>query len=168
VLTDLETSLLRPFPVVTAEEVRANPAIRSATQTFDFLGALGAAAGLLVAAGTLLYLQARGRARAVSYELARRMGLGAGAHRLAATLELGWMLIGGAVLGALLAVGAARIAIPEVDAPVEIPAGPLVRIPWPLLALTLVALVAVAVAAGFYAHRVARRARIAEVLRAAD
>ena len=40
----LEASQLRPFPILTAERVRENPQIRSVSQTFSYLRALGLAA----------------------------------------------------------------------------------------------------------------------------
>ena len=164
----LEASPLRPYPVLTAEEVRRNPTIRSVTQTFAFLSALGLATGLLAVAATLLYAQARQRARSLGQALTSRMGLSDAAHRLANALELGALLVSGALVGAALALGAARLVLPELDAPVRLPSGPLFRAPWSfvlaaVLGLTVVALVAAAVVAAR-----GRRVNVAEVLRAGE
>ncbi|MBD0330908.1 MAG: hypothetical protein ICV64_12495 [Thermoleophilia bacterium] len=166
VIAALEATTVRPFPVVTADEVRANPAIRSVTQTFRFLGALGLAAALAALVGTLLYAQARHRARVVSFALARRMGLSAGTHRLANGLELAWMLVAGTALGSLLALAAARLVLPELDAPVRLPSGPLFRAPWPFAAAAAATALLTAAAAGAAGHALVRRANLAKVLRA--
>ena len=164
----LESSLLRPFPILTADEVRKNPTIRSLAQTFAFLKALGLGAGALAIVGTLLYVQARQRNRVVSYALARRMGLRPRSHQLAIFLELASMLLASLAIGTLLAVVAARLVIVELDAPAELPSGPLFRTPWPLARLAALVLVATSIVGALTADASARRARIAEVIRSGD
>jgi putative ABC transport system permease protein len=164
----LQTSAVRPFPIITAEQVRENSHIRSVSDTFAYLEALGLAAGLLAVAGAVLYLQARQRNRVISYALARRMGLSSGRHRLALALELGTMLMVSFVIGAFLAVVAARLVIVELDQPAELPGGPLFRTPWVLIGAALVALAAASVFGALAADRRAARANVAEVIRAGE
>jgi hypothetical protein len=164
----LEASRLRPFPILTAEQVRDNPHIRSVSQTFSYLRALGLAAGLLALAGAVLYLQARHRNRVISHALARRMGLTSRSHRSALALELGILLMVSFAVGTVLAMVAARLVVVELDAPAPLPGGPLFRTPWALIAGALVALVAVTVLGALAADRRARRANVAEVIRASE
>jgi putative ABC transport system permease protein len=164
----LEASELRPFPILTAERVRENPQIRSVSQTFSYLRALGLAAGLLALAGAVLYLQARHRNRVISNALARRMGLTSWNHRFALALELGALLVFSFAVGALLAMVAARLVVIELDAPAPLPGGPLFRTPWALIIASFVALLAATALGALLADRRARRARVAEVIRAAE
>jgi predicted lysophospholipase L1 biosynthesis ABC-type transport system permease subunit len=164
----LQASTLRPFPIITAEEVRDNPAVRSVTQTFSYLRALGLAAGLLALAGAVLYLQARNRNRIISYALARRMGLTSGNHRFALGLELGALLLVSSVVGAFLAMVAARLVVVELDAPAPLPGGPLFRTPWELVAAAFAGVLAATAMGALIADRRARRANVAEVIRAAE
>jgi putative ABC transport system permease protein len=164
----LQTSTLRPFPIVTAEQVRENPHIRSVSETFSYLQALGLAAGLLAVAGAVLYLQARQRNRVISYALARRMGLSAGRHQFALVLELGTMLVLSFVIGALLALVAARLVIVELDQPAALPGGPLFKTPWVPIGAALVALATASVVGALVADRRAAHANVAEVVRAGE
>jgi hypothetical protein len=164
----LQTSSIRPFPIITAEQVRDNPHIRSVSETFSYLQALGLAAGLLAVAGAVLYLQARQRNRVISYALARRMGLSPGKHQLALALELGTILVASFVIGALLALVAARLVIVELDAPAALPGGPLFRTPWVLIGVALAVLIAASVVGALITDRRAARAKVAEVIRAGE
>jgi hypothetical protein len=164
----LQTSTLRPFPIVTAEQVRENPHIRSVSETFSYLKALGLAAGLLAVAGAVLYLQARQRNRVISYALARRMGLSVGRHQFALALELGTMLVASFVMGAVLALVAARLVIVELDAPAELPGGPLFRTPWVLIGGALAGLITASALGALLADRRAAHANVAEVIRAGE
>jgi putative ABC transport system permease protein len=164
----LAASPLRPFPILAAEQARENPAIRSVTETFSFLGALGLVAGALAVVGTLFYVTARQRERVVSYALARRMGLRRGTHRLALALELGWMLLVALAIGAALALLAARLIVVELDAPIELPSGPLLGTPWGILGAAAIALTVAAAAGSLLVDAYTRRASISEVIRSAN
>jgi putative ABC transport system permease protein len=164
----LQASQLRPFPILTAEQVRDNPQIRAVSQTFSYLRALGFAAGLLALAGAVLYLQARHRNRVISNALARRMGLTRRSHRLALALELGTLLVVSFAVGAFLAMVVARLVVVELDAPAPLPGGPLFRTPWVLIAAAFLALLAATALGALLADRRARRAKVAEVIRAAE
>ena len=164
----LETSALRPFPVLTAEEVRDTPSVRAVTNTFAFLNALGIAAGLLTVVAIVLYVQARQRSGAVAHALARRMGLTDRQHRLSLVLEVAAVLGVSLALGAALALVAARVLIEDVDPRPTVPPEPLLNAPWSVIAATAAILLAVAALGGALAHAVTARARVAEVLRGVE
>jgi putative ABC transport system permease protein len=152
---------------VTAARVKENPSFLSLSWALGFLQALGVMTGLIVLGGMLLYLEARQRAREVSYALAKRMGLTAGTHRRSVALELGTMLGLGAALGAFLAWLAARLVYGRIDALPQIPPPPLFRTPIGLLALTAGALLLSAWVGAWRVQRTTERARVAEVMRLA-
>jgi putative ABC transport system permease protein len=164
----LEGSRVRPYEVLTSADIRRNPSILSATRTFDFLRALGFAAGLLAVVGMLLYLQARQRSRVVSFALSRRMGLAGGVHVAALVLELGAMLVSALAIGTALALVAARIVLGDVDPLADIPPDPLFAIPVTLLGATAAGLALVSLAGGVLASRAAERTNVSEVMRLAD
>ena len=164
----LAASPARPYGVLTSADIRRNPSILSATRTFDFLRALGFAAGLLAVVGMLLYLQARQRSRVVSYALSRRMGLAGGVHVAALVLELAAMLLSSLAIGIALALVAARVVLGDVDPLADIPPDPLFSIPVSLLAVTAVGLALVSLLGAFLASRAAERANVSEVMRLAD
>jgi putative ABC transport system permease protein len=151
----------------TAGRVQQDPAFLSLSWALGFLQALGIMTGLIVLGGMLLYLEARQRAREVSYALSKRMGLTAGTHRRSVAIELGTMLGLGAALGALLAWVAARLIYGRIDALPQIPPPPLFRTPVALLALTAVALLLAAWVGAWRVQRTTERARVAEVMRLA-
>jgi putative ABC transport system permease protein len=136
--------------------------------TFGFLQALGVLTGSIALGGLLLYVETRARARRVSYALSRRMGLGRRAHAAALAIELGVPLTAGLVAGAALAMVAAGLVYPTLDSLPNLPPGPLLRVPWLVLAGSAVAVVAVALLAAAVAQRSADRARVGEVLRLAE
>jgi putative ABC transport system permease protein len=164
----LTASPVRPYQVLTSAEIRQNPSILSATRTFDFLRALGFAAGLLAVVGMLLYLQARQRGRVVSFALSRRMGLAGPVHVAALVLELGAMLLSSLAIGIALALVAARVVLGDVDPLADIPPDPLFSTPVSLLVATAIGLALVSVLGGLLASRAAERANVSEVMRLAD
>jgi hypothetical protein len=96
------------------------------------------------------------------------MGLSAGRHQFALALELGTMLVASFVIGAVLALVAARLVIVELDAPAELPGGPLFRTPWVLIGGALAGLIAASALGALVADRRAARANVAEVIRAGE
>ena len=135
--------------------------------TFGFLEALGVLAGLVAAVAVLLYLQARQRAREVSYALAARMGLGRAAHRRSVLLEVAGMLAVAFALGVLLGTVGAAAVVGRIDLLPHVPPGPSVRIPLQVIGLAAAGLAIIAVAGAWLAQRQADRANVAEVLRRA-
>lgn len=157
-----------PYSILTAEEVKDIPSISAVIDTFGVLNVLGLGAGLLVIAVILMYLQARQRARIVSFGLSRRMGLSIASHRWALVAELALLLLGSFVLGGVLAIGAALIVVGMIDPLAAIPPEPLFIPPVGRFLLAVVALIATAIVGGALTNRRAARARIAEVMRVAE
>ncbi len=164
----LENSTARPYPIVTAEELAKRPSVTAFTRTFSFLQALGLVAGLLGLVGLLVYMQARARARSLSYGFAHRMGLSARSHRRALLLELGLSLSVSFVLAVSLAALAARLVLTRVEPLASISPVPLVKLPGVVYLGLAVVLALVAVIGAVAAHRSAARANLAEVLRLGD
>jgi len=157
-----------PYSVLTAEEVKDIPSISAVIDTFGVLNVLGLGAGLLVIAVILMYLQARQRARIVSFGLSRRMGLSIGSHRWALVAELAMLLLGSFLLGGVLAICAALIVVGMIDPLAAIPPEPLFIPPLSRFLAAGLALVAIAFLGGALTNRGAARARIAEVMRVAE
>lgn len=133
--------------------------------TFGFVQALGAVVGVLALVGLLAYAEARQRARALGYTMARRMGLTTGGHWRALVLELGVLAVVALVTGVASGWIAVRAVNAVLDADADRPPPALLRVPWPALAaMVLLALAAVVVVAAL-AQRVAAQADPAEVLR---
>lgn len=157
-----------PYSILTAEEVKDIPSISAVIDTFGVLNVLGLGAGFLVIAVILMYLQARQRARIVSFGLSRRMGLSIASHRWALVAELALLLLGSFVLGGVLAIAAALVIVGMIDPLAAIPPEPLFIPPLHRFASAAVALVAVAILGGALTNRRAAKARIAEVMRVAE
>ena len=167
ILADLVEKNAPVFTTVTAEQVQDNPSIIAVTRTFAYLEFLGLGAGLLAVVAILMYLQARQRARTVSYALSRRMGLGRGSHRLALLMELGWMLFSAFLVAALLALIAAAVVLPQIEPLPNIPPSTLFKTPVFLLVLTAVALALTTLLGGLFADRTSENVNFAEVMRVA-
>ncbi len=135
------------------------------TWTFGYLSALAVFAGVIGAAGLLLYLEARSRSRVSGYVMARRLGLSRGAHLRSLLVELGGVAAAGVLVGGVLAVGAVAAVHRRLDVDPLRPPTPLLDVPWPAVALTVVVALAVAGGAALYAQRSADRADPASVLR---
>ena len=157
-----------PYTIITAQEVKDIPSISAVIDTFGVLNVLGLGAGLLVVVVLLMYLQARQRARIVSFALSRRMGLSLGSHRWALVYELALLLLGSFVLGGVLATGAALIIVGMIDPLAAIPPEPLFVLPLARLGVAALVLMAIAFAGGAFTNRRASRARISEVMRVAE
>ena len=157
-----------PYNILTAQEVKDIPSISAVIDTFGVLNVLGLGAGLLVIVVMLMYLQARQRARVVSFALSRRMGLTVGSHRWALVAELALLLLGSFVLGGILAAAAAMIIVGMIDPLASIPPEPLFVPPLGRFVIAAFVLSAIAVAGGAITNRRSARARIAEVMRVAE
>ena len=167
VLADLVEKNAPVFTTVTAEQVQDNPSIIAVTRTFAYLEFLGLGAGLLAVVAILMYLQARQRARIVSYALSRRMGLRRGSHRVALLMELGWMLFSAFFVAALLALIAAAVVLPQIEPLPNIPPSSLFRTPVLLLTIAALALGITTILGGFFADRSSENVNFAEVMRVA-
>jgi putative ABC transport system permease protein len=167
ILASVKDSGLIVVRTVSAVDVAATADFLPISWTFGFLQALGILAGMIALGGALLHLEARQRAREVSYALTRRMGLGRGAHRASVAVELTTILLASVLIGTVLAGIAARLVLGRLDPLPAIPLPPLLRLPVVLLAGTAaVALVASWVGA-WRVQRAADHARVGEVMRLA-
>ncbi len=153
--------------VTTVDDVTATPAFLAQSWVLGLLLALGVLAGLIAAAGMLLYLQARQQAREVSYALAVRMGLSRGAHVRSVLLEVGALLFAALAIGGALALAAAFLVHGSLDLLPEVAPPPLLRLPGVLLAATAGALAVLSLAGSWRVQRAADRANVAEVMRLA-
>lgn len=158
----------RPYSIITAEEVKDIPSISAVIDTFGVLNVLGLGAGLLVIVVMLMYLQARQRARVVSFALSRRMGLSISSHRWSLVAELAILLLGSFLLGGALAIVAAVIVVGLIDPLAAIPPEPLFIPPIGRFVVAAGALLAIAIAGGAFTNYRSGRARIAEVMRVAE
>ena len=157
-----------PYTILTADEVKDIPSISAVIDTFGVLNVLGLGAGLLVIVVILMYLQARQRARIVSFALSRRMGLSVGSHRWALVSELSILLLGSFILGGLLAIGAALIIVGMIDPLAAIPPEPLFIPPISRFLIAAVVLFGIALLGGSLTNKRAGKARVAEVMRVAE
>jgi predicted lysophospholipase L1 biosynthesis ABC-type transport system permease subunit len=157
-----------PSTIVTADEIKDLPYISAAINTFVVVNALGLIAGALTLVGTLMYLQARQRSQIVSYALSTRMGLRHGQHRRALALELAAMLGLAFVVGAVLALVAARSTVPYLDPITTIPPDPLLVVPVVAIVLTGVVVAAFSWIGAAITNRRARAVDLGEVMRVAE
>lgn len=158
----------QPYGVLTAEQVKDIPSISAAIDTFGVLNILGLGAGLLVVVVILMYLQARQRARVVSYALSRRMGLSDSSHRLGLVIEIAVLLGAAYVVGSMLALASARFIVGMIDPLAAIPPPSLFTPPILLIIGALGLLVAISFGGGALTNARAKRADFAEVMRLAD
>jgi putative ABC transport system permease protein len=121
--------------------------------------------GVIAVGGLLLYLEARSRSRVSGYVMARRLGLSRAAHLRSLLVELAGVAVTGLLLGAVLAAGAVVLVYRRLDVDRVRPPTPLLAVPWPALAVSVVVVLIVAGLAAVYAQRAADRADPATVLR---
>lgn len=163
----IDRSGLDTLSVASVDSVQATSDFQAVSWALAFLQALGIMTGAIAIGGVLLYLEARQRAREISYALSRRMGLTRRAHAVSVTLELGGMLLIAWLLGVVLAGIAARILYLKLDPLPDFPPPALYRIPLAPIGLIALALLVVAAAGAWRVQRAADRARVAEVMRLA-
>lgn len=157
-----------PYSVLTADEVEDIPFIDAAIQTFLMLDILGIVAMVLLVVVAMIYLQARQRSRVVATELSGRMGQGDGTMRRSLILELGTVLIGALVVGAVVGAVATTLVAPRLDPLPTIPPDSLIVLPFVGIAIGLLATVIASVVGALLADRSARRVPLGEVLRVAE
>jgi hypothetical protein len=157
-----------PLGTLTAEQVKDVPFIAAAIDTFAMLNVLGLAAALLVIGVLVVYLQSRQRARSVSNVLSMRMGMGGGQARAALVLELMAMLLAAFILGASMGMVAGGLIAPLLDPLQTIPPAPLFDAPIAVALWTLLGVLVVSVAGGWFVNRRAATVDLGEVLRVAE
>ncbi|CAN5753367.1 hypothetical protein BH18ACT15_BH18ACT15_06080 [soil metagenome] len=155
-------------PVVTADEVRATPALLALRWTLGFLQALGLFAGLVALVGVLLYLQARQRAREMSYVLSRRMGLRRREQRGALRLELAGLLLPSFALAFAFAALATQLVYRRLDPIPTQPPASLFVFPDRLLGFTAIVMLALVLLSAWTMERSAARTDVAELMRLAE
>jgi hypothetical protein len=136
--------------------------------TFTVLNVLGLAAGALVVAALLMYMQARQRAQVVAFGLSRRMGLTPGGHRRALFLELAALLLPSYALAVIVALATVMVMSGSLDPLPAIPPRPLLRVPAIPIAVVVLVLAAAARIGAWYATRRAEATHLGEVLRVAE
>lgn len=136
--------------------------------TFDFLELYAALAGIIVVGAILLYADTRQRARNLSYALAVRMGLTRKEHLRAGLIEIGGLVVAGALVGSVTANLAARTIFRSLDALPSTPPGPLWAGTIDLIAILMVLSVGVGWLASVAAQRTADNADVSELLRHGD
>jgi hypothetical protein len=149
----------------TAAALLETPAYASVRWTFGLLQGFSLLAAIVTLAAVLLYAVTRQQARAVSYALARRMGLRRSAHLTATMLELTMLLLVAYVAGILLAVASALLVVPRLDPLPALPPRVGVLLPIGELAVAGLILPIVALVAAMLIQYRSDRADIAEVLR---
>jgi putative ABC transport system permease protein len=102
----------------------------------------------------------------VSYAFLRRMGLSRRAHRRSIAAEVGVVVVGGTVLGAVLACAAAALVYLDLDPVPKLLPAPLLRFPSNLLLGVVLASILVSWFGARVAQLSADRGDVAEVLRA--
>jgi hypothetical protein len=104
----------------------------------------------------------------VSYALSTRMGMGHGQHRRALVVELAAMLALAFVVGAGLAIVAARFTVPELDPLGAIPPPPLLVLPTVPLWVSAIAGAALTWIGAAATNRAARGVDLGTVMRVAE
>jgi putative ABC transport system permease protein len=168
ILDSLDTIGAPPLTILTADEVGDIPFIDAAVQTFLMLDVLGIVAMVLLVVVAMIYLQARQRSRVVATELSRRMGQADATMRRSLMLELGAVLAGSLVVGAVVGTVATRLVAPHLDPLPTIPPDALIVQPVIGIAIGALATIAAAVVGALLADRSARRVPLGEVLRVAE
>lgn len=161
----LEAAGAAPDRVVTAAEQAEQPRLVAVTYALGALQAFAVLATVLALAGILLFVAARQRATQVSYALARRMGLGTGAHRHALRVEVLALLAGALVVAAVLGLATAVLVVTGLDPLPDLPPAPRGGIPGLALSALVATLALVGLLGAAGLQRTADRADVAEVLR---
>jgi hypothetical protein len=165
VLRELGDTSLPLLGTISVDDVRQATSLLPLTWTFGFLQALGVATGLISLVGIVLYLQSRQRSRVVTNALVRRMGLKVASQRASMAIELGVMLLVAFVVGALVAMLAARFAYPQLDPLPSVPPDPILDFPIILVAVVGLVVLFISPIGGWRVQRSADRANVAEVMR---
>jgi putative ABC transport system permease protein len=154
-----------PASITTAADRLDTPAYRSLAWSFVFMELIAIVTGVIALIGVLLYLQARQRARDISYALMRRMGLSARTHRAAVIAEVSTLLAAAYVIGSLCALAAAALVYQRLDPLPGSPPGPVLVFPVGAAIGTAAVVVACAWLGGGWVQRRAAHAHVGRELR---
>jgi putative ABC transport system permease protein len=157
-----------PTTIVDARSRLDRPGFHALSWAFGFMEVLGIVTALVALIGLLLYLQARQRAREMSYALTRRMGLTSAAHRTAVAAELAGLLVAALVIGSTLSLAAVAFVYRRLDPLPGLPPPPILHLPVALLGWVALGVIACAwIGATIVQWRV-ERADVGAVMRFAD
>jgi putative ABC transport system permease protein len=156
-----------PYLILTAAQVEDIPSIVAVIDTFAVLNLLGLAAGLLVVAGVLVYLQARRRSQLVSYGLSLRMGMTNAAHRRSLVIELMTILGSSYVIGVAAGITVSSLMVPLLDPLATIHPAPLFVVPATGLLVTTLVVMLLSWIGGWYTNLRERSMDLGEVMRLA-
>ena len=166
VLSALAENRLAASIVVSTGDVLDQTTFAAISWTFAYLQALGVLSGAVIIGGLLLFVTTRASQRALAYVLSRRMGLRRSTHWFSLTIELGAMIVPGALLGGLFGWFAVELAQPHLDPLPLLNPPPLLEVPYPTIASALAAAFVVWMGVSGWAQHVTDRSRAAELLRA--
>lgn len=155
----------RNVQALTPGSVQESANVLGITWTFGYLSALAVFVGVIAVGGLLLHLEGRSRTRVPGYVMARRLGLGRGAHLRSLLVELGGVAAAGVLLGAVLAAAAVALVYRRLDVDLLRPPTPLLDLPEGAVAATVLGTAVVTALAALHAQRAADRADPATVLR---
>jgi putative ABC transport system permease protein len=164
-VTYLEGLGLSRQSIRTATALAAEPGFRAVASTFGFMQMLGIVSALVALIGMTLYVQARQRARYVSYAISQRMGLTFGGNVLAAFIEITAIMGTAFAVGGALAVIAGWILAPWIDPLPALAPGPSLHPPYPQLWWAFAVTIAAAGVTALVICGRAERANVAQVLR---
>ena len=167
----IEAVLARPpidaVYLTSVEHFLQSAELTTAARTYGFLRviAVGAAAVSLIA--LLLYFHARSRSQLVTRAFLTRMGLSASAQSASLALEAAALVTFALVVGGTCALLTSEPLISHVDPLPQYAPAATVVVPWLLVSVSFVLLVACAAAAGALIGLVAGRGNVGEALRVA-
>ena len=154
-----------PTSITAAADRLETPVYRSLAWSFVFMELIAVVTGVIALIGVLLYLQARQRARDISYALMRRMGMTARAHRASVVAEVSTLLAAAYVIGSLCALAAAALVYRRLDPlPGSLP-GPSLVLPGAVALGTATVVAIGAWVGGRWVQRRAEHAHVARELR---
>ncbi|HEY3961731.1 MAG TPA: FtsX-like permease family protein, partial [Gaiellaceae bacterium] len=160
-------SNLEPAYLTTPAHIYDDPSVAATERSYRYVRVIGAAAAVLSLVALLLYLQARQQAQLIATALTRRMGLTQLQDLLAVALEAAAIVAFAAVVGAVVAVAAARPIVHHVDGLASYAPSAAYVVPWALLVVAVAVGVVLAALLGAAAVAIAGRSDAAEELRVA-
>lgn len=157
-----------PYYYLTVDQVKDLPSTRALIESLVVLNAIGFVGAAFVLVGLLMYLQARQRGQLVAYGLTVRMGVTPASYRRSLVAELGGMLGGALVAGALTGIVAGFAVNRFVDPLSNLPPPPLFRLPILPMFFLVIGLAVVVWTGAWWTARTAARANFGEVMRVAE
>lgn len=163
----LRLSNIRPAFFTTFSHIRADPSVRAGKRSYGYLRAIGGGAVVLALLALVLYLQARQRGQVVASALVRRMGASRRVDAGAVALEAVAVTLLAFVVGAVVAVAAARLVTPHLDPLPQYAPGTALSIPWAQLLVVGAGTTVVAALLAACAVGLALRSDASEAIRVA-